>query len=200
MTIFTGYTQIPHDSYTLWKVATYNNGYDFDQSYGLQCYDLLVEFWWNVGFPEGYPTSAGTGKACDIWTDRANNVSYNGTTYFDLITNVADIKQGDVIIYDATTSNPYGHAGFADIDYSAWTPEPNNPYEFPILSQNNGGTPYPAGGSTTNVHGYDIRLFLGAFRYREWHTTPPTPPTPGRTSTKFPWVLYARKLRNRNNM
>ena len=29
--------------------------------------------------------------------------------------------------------------------------------------------------------------------------TPPTPPTPTeRKKTKFPWVLYARKFRNRN--
>ena len=198
MTIYTGYVTIPHNTYASWKANTLDNGYDFDLQYGLQCYDLVVEFWYNVGFPQGYPTSAGTGNACDIWTDRANNVAYNGTTYFDLIYNLDDVVTGDILVYDAYSGNPYGHIGFADEDYVTW--HANNPssYEFPILSQNNGGTPYPAGGSTTNVHGYDTRLFLGAFRYREWHTTPPTPPTPTGGRSHFPWVLYANKLRNRN--
>ena len=200
MTIYTGYVVIPHNTYAAWKASTLGNGYDFDQSFGLQCYDPLVEFWWNVGFPQGYPTSAGTGNAKDIWTDRANNVAYDGVTYFDLITDVNNILTGDIIIYDSYEGNPYGHAGFADQDYASWTPDPNDPYEFPILSQNNGGDPYPAGGSTMNVHGYDIRLFIGAFRYREWHTTPPVPPTPSGGRSHFPWVLYASKLRNRNNI
>lgn len=194
-----GYVTIPHSTYDEWRNATNGNGYNFDNMYGCQCYDLAVEFWWNVGFPQGYPTSQGSGNAWQIWSDRLNNVAYGGTTYFDLITNLDDIKRGDVIVYNYYTGNPYGHIGFADDNYASW--HANNPgsYEFPILSENNGGTPDPQGGAYTNVHGYDIRLFLGAFRYRAWHTTPPTPPTPVSGRSKFPWVLYARKLRNKRN-
>lgn len=193
MTIYTGYVTIAHDSYAAWKTATLGNGYDFDSTYGLQCYDLVAEFWYNVGFPAGYPTTGGSVNAKDVWTDRYNNLSYNGTTYFDLVTNLNNVKTGDILVYDGTTDNPYGHIGFADSDYDGST-------EFPILSQNNGGTPYPAGGSTVNVHGYSTSLFLGAFRYRAWNTTPPTPPTPSGRSGKFPWVLYAKKLRDGRNM
>lgn len=196
MAKYYGYVTIPHSTYDEWRNATNGNGYDFDYTYGCQCYDLVVEFWWNVGFPQGYPTSQGSGNAWQIWSDRANNVAYNGTTYFDLIYDVTQIKRGDIIVFKYFSGNPYGHIGFADVDYSNWTPDPNQPYEFPILSENNGGTPDPEGGAYTNVHGYDIRLFLGAFRYRAWETTPPTP-TPTSTS-RFPFVIYARKLREKH--
>jgi hypothetical protein len=132
-----------------------------------------------------------------MWYYRDQNVAYNGTTYFDLIYNLSDVKRGDIMVFTYTSYNPYGHVGWADVDYSSWEPDPDEPYEFPVLSQNNGGTPVPQGGALTNIHGYDIRLFLGAFRYRGWEVTPPTP-----TEVKhhFKWVLYAKHLRNRSNM
>lgn len=155
----------------------------------------MLEFWYNVGFPQGYPTSGGTGNAYDIWTYRNNNISYNGVTYFDIIYNLDDVKRGDILVYNQFSGNPFGHIGFADEDYYSWHLDNPTSYEFPILSENNGGTPDPAGGAYTNVHGYDTRLFLGAFRYKEWEVTPP-PPVAGTISrSKFPWVLYAQKFR-----
>lgn len=187
--IYYGYVIIPHATYDQWRYNTLNNGYDFDSTYGCQCYDLAAEFWWNVGFPAGYPiiTSA---SAYTMWENRIANASYNGTTYFDLIDDIRNVKRGDVMVFNYTSYNEYGHVGFADVDYDDWTPDPSQPYEFPILSQNNQGEPVPAGGSTVNVHGYDIRLFLGAFRYKEWET-----PHPVRKKSTFPFVLYANKLR-----
>ena len=192
MAIHYGYVTIPHATYNEWRNATNGEGYNFDYSYGCQCYDLAVEFWWNVGFPTGYPI-IDQSSAYRMWDYRNQNVSYNGTTYFDLIYNLSDVKRGDVMVFNYFSENPYGHVGFADVDYSSWTPDPYEPYEFPILSQNNGGTPDPSGGAVTNIHGYDIRLFLGAFRYKEWESTPP--PTPTEKKHHFPWVLYERKLR-----
>lgn len=194
MAYYTGYVTIPHSTYNEWKNETNGNGYNFDNTYGCQCYDLAAEFWWNVGFPAGYPIITNS-SAYTMWANRIANASYNGVTYFDLITNVQDIKRGDIVVFNYTGSNPYGHVGFADVNYtdSGWTYP-----EMPILSQNNQGTPDPQGGAYTNVHGYDIRLFLGAFRYRAWHTTPPTP-TSSYTSKRqgFKWVLYANKLREK---
>lgn len=191
MAVYTGYVTIPHDTYEAWKNATNGNGYDFDSTYGLQCYDLVAEFWWNIGFPPGYPVAGGTEYAYMIWDDRTNNVSYNGVTYFDLIYSINDVKKGDIIVYSPFSGNAAGHVGFAAMDY-------NGTQEFPILSQNNSGEPYPGGGSYVNIHGYDVSLFRGAFRYRGWQTTPPTPGTPTYTSKhRFPWVLYARKLREK---
>lgn len=203
MAKYYGYVNVPHSTYNEWRNTVNGNGYDVDGYYGCQCYDLVLLFWWNVGFPQGYPVSGipgqgNTGNAYDIWTYRSYNTSYNGTTYFDIITNLSDVKRGDVIVFNQFPGNTFGHVGFADVDYSSWTPDPNQPYEFPILSENNQGAPDPSGGAYTNIHGYDIRLFLGAFRYKAWEVTPPVPPI--RTTSKFKWVLYANKLRSRNQL
>lgn len=195
MAKYTGYVDVAHASYAEWKNATLNNGYDIDGSYGCQCWDFASLFWRNVGFPAGYPRITQS-SAYTMWALRNENIIYNGTQYFDLIYNLTDIKQGDIIVYNYTPANPYGHVGFADLDYASWTPDPSQPYEFPILSENNGGAPDPDGGAYVNVHGYDIRLFLGAFRYRGWQQ--PAPPTPITERSKFPFVLYARKLRQKS--
>ena len=196
MAKYTGYVSIPHGTYDEWKNATLNNGYDVDGAYGCQCWDFASEFWWNVGFPIFYPRISQS-SAYTMWTQhRLENIAYNGVIYFDLITNLDDVKRGDVLVYNQFSSNPYGHVGFADQDYATW--HVNNPtsFEFPILSENNGGTPDPEGGAYANVHGYDTRLFLGAFRYRPWNQ--PVPPTPTvDIEHQFPWVLYSRKFRNR---
>ena len=195
MAYYTGYVTIPHSSYNEWRAETNGNGFNYDNTFGCQCYDLVAEFWWNVGFPAGYPI-IDQSSAYRMWYYRNQNISYNNTQYFDLIDNVNDIKRGDVIVFNYFSGNPFGHVGFADEDYSSWTPDPNQPYEFPILSQNNQGTPDPQGGAYTNVHGYDIRLFLGAFRYKAWNAPTPVPIR----QSNFKWVLYAKKLREKNNL
>lgn len=195
MAYYTGYVDVPHNTYDAWRNATLNNFYNYDNQYGCQCMDFAgFLFWANVGFPHNiyYPLST-TGNADGVWARRNENLAYNGTTYFTLVTSLNDVKRGDIICYSIS---PFGHIGFADEDYATW--HANNPtsYEFPILSENNGGTPDPAGGSAVNVHGYDTRYFQGAFRYIPWQTTPPGP-TPTVTRSQFPWFLIARKLRNR---
>lgn len=197
MAKYTGYVTIPHTTYDVWRSNTLNNGYDVDLSYGCQCWDFAAEFWYNVGFPQGYPLIMNS-SAYTMWALRNQNISYGGTVYFDLVDNLADVQRGDIIVYNQFPANPYGHVGFADEDYDTWSAAHPGDYEFPILSENNQGIPDPAGGAYANIHGYDTRLFLGAFRYREWHTTPPTPPSV--TRGKFNWVLYANKLRNRNRL
>ena len=192
MAKYTGYVTVPHNTYLAWQNATNGNGYDVDGSYGCQCWDFASLFWWNVGFPTGYPHITAS-SAYTMWTLRDQNVAYNGTTYFDLIYNLADVKQGDIMVFNYSGSNPYGHVGFATRDYAGWD---TSNYEFPILSENNGGTPDPAGGTYVNIHGYDTRLFLGAFRYKEWEQ--PTPP-PSYRSGKFPWYIYTRKLNDKRN-
>lgn len=181
-----GYVTINIASYDDWRNAVLGNGYDADGFYGDQCWDLASEFWYNAGFGTGMPSTAGTGNAYDIWYDRVVNAGDK----FDLIYNVQDIKRGDIIVYNYFTGNPYGHVSFADCDYSAtgWIYP-----ELPCLSQNNQGTPYWAGGKFVDVHGYDISLFLGAFRFKAWHTTPPVPSTQDK---RFKWVLYANRFRN----
>lgn len=194
MTIYIGYVDVPHGTYDQWRNTTNGNGYNIDNSYGCQCWDFASLFWRNIGFPAGYPHITSS-SAYTMWGLRDQNVAYGGVTYFDLVYNISEVKRGDIMVFNYTSYNPYGHVGFADEDFATWTPDPSQPYEFPILSENNGGTPDPQGGALTNIHGYDYRLFLGAFRYRDWNVEPT--PTEEIIKSKFPWVLYANKIRNR---
>lgn len=198
----TGYVTLPVTSYNAWKNAVNGNGFDVDypSGYGCQCYDLALLFWNNVGFPQGYPLSTGL-EAYGIWTRRNENISYNSTTYFDLVTNLNEVKQGDILVYNGFSANPNGHIGWADQDYASWHERNPTSREFPILSQNNGGTPDPDGGSYTNIHGYDTQYFLGAFRYKEWQPTPPPPPvTTGSNRSRLPLILMTRRINNPDSM
>lgn len=194
MTIYIGYVDVPHGTYDEWRNTTNGNGYNIDNSYGCQCWDFASLFWRNLGFPAGYPHITSS-SAYTMWELRDQNVAYGGVTYFDLVYNISEVKRGDIMVFNYTSYNPYGHVGFADEDFATWTPDPSQPYEFPILSENNGGTPDPQGGAITNIHGYDYRLFIGAFRYRDWNVEPT--PTEEIIKSRFPWVLYANKIRNR---
>lgn len=199
MAFYTGYVVLPTNTYLAWKTAVAGNGYDADGSYGDQCWDLTAEFWHNVGFPTGYPLTGPNHYAYECWTvNRNNNIAYGGTTYFDLINSLSDVQQGDIVVFNGTQSNPAGHIGFADEDY-----DPSKNGYIAILGQNqgSGGIPpavvNPAGGTTANVKDlYVVDDFLGAFRYKAWHTTPPTPV---RGKSNFKWVLYARKLNQKRN-
>lgn len=201
MAFYTGYVVLPTNTYLAWKNAVAGNGYDADGHYGDQCWDLCAEFWYNVGFPTGYPLTGPNHSAYECWTvNRNNNISYGGTQYFDLIDNLANVKQGDVVVFNHNSDNSAGHIGFADEDYN-----PSKNGYIAILGQNqgSGGVPpaiaNPAGGTTANVKDLYVQVdFLGAFRFRAWHTTPtPVTPTVLRKG-KFKWVLYADKLRNKS--
>ena len=198
MAFYTGYVDLPTSTYDVWKSAVNGNGYDADGYYGCQCWDLCAEFWWNVGFPQGYPLTGTNHYASECWSqNRYNNISYGGTQYVDLIENLSDVKRGDVIVWGGSSGYPTGHIGFADEDY-------NGSGSIAVLGQNqgSGGTPppisHPNGGTTANVKTLGTINFLGAFRYREWEDTPPTPPIT-RSKGSFKWVLMARKLNQMRN-
>lgn len=180
MATYYGYVTIPINTYLLWRTATNNNAYDVDGypiEQPFQCWDLTAEFWYNAGFPTGFPTLAGTGSAYGAWDDRVQNAGNK----FDLIYDKTQIKRGDVIVFDQYVGNPYGHIGFADEDY-------NGSDTISILSQNNGAY-------YTNIAPYSLAHFRGAFRFKAWHQ-----PTPyARKRTHFKWVLYAKNLRNKRN-
>lgn len=174
MAQYNGYVSIPHSSYSEWKTNTLNNGYDADGLYGNQCWDYASEFWYNAGFGENYPITGGD-DAKGIWLNRDDNKGDK----FTLVYNLEDLQVGDVICFSI---NPYGHVGFVDEVYGGGD-------YIKILSQN-------ASEQYVTVDNYPVATFQGAFRYIPWNSTPPTPPTPTRRG-KFPWVLYARKLRER---
>lgn len=196
MAHYSGAVSIPITSYTAWKNATLNNSYDLDGSYGAQCWDFCAEFWYNTGqFAYPYLSTGGTGAAYGCWTVESARTA-NAGTVFDLITDKTQLKTGDVIVMNAVSFNEYGHITFANEDY-------NGTNTISCFGQNQGGgTSVAAGGTTASVNNLGLDAFLGAFRYKPWHGASPTPVNPMPIfstfvlyKNKFPWVLYAKKLR-----
>lgn len=181
MAFYHGYVIIPHNTYLAWRGATLNNSYDVDNfptSQPYQCWDFTAEFWHNLGFPENYPLTGGD-DAKGVWTQRLNNVSYNGVQYFELVTAKESIKKGDVIVFNPSGwIGETGHIAFADEDY-------NGTDYIACLGQNQSGHAY------VDVQNLSLSSFAGAFRCLEWTHTPPIV----RPMSKFKWLLYARKRR-----
>lgn len=199
MAFYTGYVLLPTNTYLAWKNAVAGNGYDADGFHGDQCWDLCAEFWYNVGFPTGYPLTGPNHSAYECWTvNNTNNISYGGTQYFDLVYDLVNVKQGDVVVFNKNADNSAGHIGFADEDYNI-----NKNGYIAILGQNqgSGGIPIPvanpAGGTTANVKDLYAQVdFLGAFRFKAWHQHHDI--NTYINKKRFPWVLYANKLRSKN--
>jgi hypothetical protein len=181
-----GYVDVPHTTYDQWKANTLGNEYDLDGSYGCQCWDYASLFWRNVGFAAGYPLTGPNHSAYEIWT--VNKEANRGDKFY-LIYDKTQIKRGDIIVMNATASNPAGHITFADEDY-------NGTNSISCMGQNQGGTPSPGGGTAVTINTLGLGDFLGVFRYVDWVN--PTPPTPTRR-TGFPWFILSRKLNNKRN-
>lgn len=184
---YTDYVQLPYDSYDSWRASVISNGFDVDNVGGCLSLDLANEFWWNIGFPAGYPFTNNTLDPYQVWTYASQNASWDGTQYFELISDKTQIKRGDIIVCNTFGQSPTGQIGFADEAY-------NGSNTITLLSQDNGGTPDPAGGSYVNVANYSLEYFLGAFRYREWHVTPP--PVTRHRESRLPLILLTRMLKN----
>ena len=167
MTTYNSYLSIPHSTYAEWRSNTLENAYDVDgypseQPY--QCWDYVSEFWYNLGFGENYPITGGN-DAKGIWPNRNTNKGDE----FDLIYDTTSLKVGDVI---CLSYGEYGHVGFLDELYDGGG-------YFKLLSQNN-SQPY------VTAENYGASTFQGAFRYKGWEGTPPTPGA----KSKLPIYLY----------
>jgi len=81
-------------------IKTYNGQkVDFDKKYGFQCVDLYRQYLKDVLGVEQTPAVDG---AKDIFENHGNlNITKDS--------NVADYSRGDVLIWDSTSTNPYGH-------------------------------------------------------------------------------------------
>lgn len=168
-----GYVSVPHNSYEVWKLNTLGNGYNVDFSYGNQCWDLCSLCYYQYG-DTLYTGPQARAKEC--WTVSKNR---NQQPPFYAVEGKENIKKGDIIVLDGTSSHPTGHICFADEDY-------------------NGTNSLRTFGQTPSLHGIngnasvdvlDISLFLGIFRNSDWYT-PPTPPAPTEEKKrKFPWAI-----------
>lgn len=180
-----------YDTYDHWRTFALNHGVNFDYSYGNQCWDLPALLWHQYGMylvtrPQG------NGHAYQCWTISRYT---NGRPPFTSIEGVQNIKRGDCLVFNRSSFSSDGHICFADSDYSGRYYY-NGAWRLNCLGQNQGqGTGY---GTPSNIVGINLANFLGIFRNTNWATTPPQPtPDSGLKDDKFPWVLYARKLRNR---
>ena len=186
MTVYNNYLHIPHDTFNNWKLATRSNSYVVDNTKPL-CWNYISELWYNVGFPTGYPLMGVSDFPAEIWIlNKEANKAYNGNNYFNLVYTKEDIKQGDVLVFS-------GLGNSSDIVIATEAYNSSNPDYIGCLVQGFQGSPY-----VSQLNSYPLADFIGGFRYTAWNATPPTPPTPTSTVKKpFPWVLYAKRLRNR---
>ena len=165
-------------------------GYDVDGFYGYQqlCWDLAAELWQNIGFSAGFPLTGPNQYASECWTVSKDA---NAGDKFTQVTSITALKRGDVIVLGPSAISSTGHIAFCDEDYNGTT-------MMNLLGQNQVDPNFNTGHIPT-VTNLDISAFLGAFRYRDWQITPT--PTYGsiRSKSKFPWVLYSRKLNEKRN-
>lgn len=143
-------------------------------------WDHLGSKYWT--YPPSDPTATNHGVKWGVLDPNAlaaNQIS--GLTY---ISNKTLLKRGDIVI---STDGTYGHAGFINEDYSPSTTT------YGLYTQN-----YNNRRSVALDH-YTLNDFGGAFRYNDWVSPSPPTPTGDAVSTKrrFPWVIYANKIRGR---
>lgn len=191
MAQYSGLVTVDISSYAAFRLAVLGNGYDVDGLNGDQCVDMAKLLAGNAGRSNPYWKSQPDGYAYEGWTNLASR-EYNASDYFTLIYNKEDVRVGDLVVLSNTTSNPYGHIAFANSDWDA------NTTSAELLGQNQENASSTLGYLNTLTI-VNVTTFLGAFRFNAWNVTPPTPSTPSRRS-KFPFVLYAKKLREKRNM
>lgn len=165
--------------------ADENEGYNVDGAYGFQCWDLAAELWMNIPEFSGviyYPQTGPLTYASECWTVSRD---VNAGMSFDLVWHLEDVKRGDCIVIDSSPISTTGHIAFADEDYRGSN-------IMPLLGQNQ-INPSPTEGHIPSVTNVDVgTYFLGAFRYKAWETSPPTP----KRKKGFPWYLVQRRLRD----
>lgn len=148
-----------------------------------ECWDYINLIWTHLGskywtYPPSDPSATNHGVKWGVLN--ADALAANQITGLTYISDKTQIKRGDIVV---STDGDYGHAGFITSDYSG-----EGTYQF--YSQNY------AGRRSVGLDSYTLSDFGGAFRVNAWQE--PVPPTPVHTTRgKFPWVLYANKLRAR---
>lgn len=152
-----------------------------------ECWDYINLLWEHLGsrywtYPPSDPSATNHGVKWGWLNTEARTA--NTITHLIQIVNLSDVKRGDIVI---TSGGEFGHAGFADEDY-------NGSGYLQLYSQNYNGRRSVARDNN------DMSTFVGAWRYDEWNSTPPTPPIPFIKKSNFKWVLYARKLNNRRGL
>lgn len=170
-------------SYDQFRAQVIGKGFNLDDAYGAQCWDGTALLWQQLG----RTLQTGNGCAYGCWTLKRDA---NAGSNFELITNKANVKRGDVVVFQG---GQYGHIGFADENYQGGT-------YIKLLGQNQGGAAYPGGGSAFNVINMSMAGFLGAFRFKGWvasqNNPQPQPTTPQKSNEIIADEVIAGKWGN----
>lgn len=159
--------------------ASQGLGYDFDGYYGYQCWDLGANWYWNCGRGTFKTKNSFTGAGgidsyvVTTWT-YPQAYQYNSANPFTAITDVTQIKRGDMIIWSGGGAIALsGHNAFADEDYN------NGKSTIRALGQNQVDASVTVGHIPT-LNNLPKTNILGAFRYLPWGKgpEPPEPPEP----------------------
>lgn len=155
------YAGAPHgvnlySSFEAWITAyPVGTAVNVDGAYGAQCWDYAAAFWY--GQVNRLLQTGPNHSARECWTV---NRTTNAGSEFDLITDKTKIKAGDWIVFGGGN---YGHIGMAAEDYKGIN-------SIHLYGQNQGGQPMPQGGASINITVMSLENFLGAFRYKRWHS------------------------------
>lgn len=180
---------VPTTTYNAFRGAVMGRGFNVDDQYGFQCWDLGATLWGNVGgYSYPYLSTGGTGYAYGIWNAR----EVNAGDKFILIYRLQDVKRGDMVVLDKGrfSGDVSGHNAFADEDY-------NGSNTMWLVGQNQ-ENPNPTTGHVTTRNQMSVSKFLGAFRYKPWNSEPPVPPQDRKKRKPFPFYLYAKKIREQS--
>lgn len=168
---YTNIDTISFDSYQAFKDSTNGKRFNLDGAYGVQCVDGAAAVWAHVG---RWIDTGDTNQAQGTWNvESARN--RNAGNEFYLITDVTQIKKGDIVVIRGNWSSSFtwnnngniesvaatsyaGHIGFSDADY-------NSTLRWDMYDQ---GTDR---GFSTHTWAWDGDGFLGAFRYKGWSET-----------------------------
>ena len=196
-----GLVSVNINSYDGFRNDVLGHEFNVDNSPTLiyQCWDLAAELWMNIPYFHAlgglYPQTGPLGYASEIWT--VSRIQ-NAATQFTTFTDYKQIKRGDVLVLAPSVYFPTtGHVCFADEDYD---PNGEEPTKIQCMGQNqdpehsNPTVGYKATLNKLHVGGY----LLGAFRYKEWDNTPPTPTTINKKRGYKFWI-YGNVPKNRRN-
>lgn len=168
--------------------ASQDLGYDVDNHYGYQCWDLAAELWMNIpefGSQQLWPKTGPNSYAEECWTVSKD---INTGNSFIQITDKTQLRLGDVVVIGPSPISLTGHIAFCDEDYSS--------DDMMLLGQNQ-VNPSLTLGHIPTVTQVNISAFLGAFRYIDW--IQPTPPQPSTSSkSRLPIILTSLRLQGYN--
>ena len=176
MAQYDGHVSVPYSTYDIFRNYVNGNGFNWDGSYGDQCWDGVQLLYGQVG---QILYTGPNQRASECWTVESSRL-LNGSGHFSIVTGVTNIKKGDVIVFDRNTgwTHSAGHIGFADEDY-------NGTNYINLLSQNY-RNPSAVAGSPFSIDNVDLTPFLGIFRFDLWQVSPEPEKTKKR---KFPWPV-----------